>query len=159
MYTVLITCMEADFRIIAHLCVHTRTQRLTGKPAGLQIRVRTITASNSPLTCKYDQVSLIKYNVIHHSFSSYSSSQVSLYGPPLNQLCQDDLPRTSNTPLYQSQVPFSGFLLLNHARTTYTSTIKCRVSYLDSTISPPKDLRCPQRDHSTQLSFLGRLQR
>ena len=59
------------------------------------------------LTCKYDLVSLIKYNVIHHSFSSCSSSQVSLYRPPLNQLCQDDLPRTSNTPLYQSQVPFS----------------------------------------------------
>ena len=111
------------------------------------------------LTCKYDLVSLIKYNVIHHSFSSCSSSQVSLYGPPLNQLCQDDLPRTSNTPLYQSQVPFSGFLLLNHARMTYTNTIKCPVSYPTSTISPPKDLRCPQRDHSTQLSFLGRLQR
>ena len=129
MYTVLITCMEADFRIITRLCVHTKTRRLIGKPVGLQIRVRTITASNSPLTCKYDQVSLIKYNVIHHSFSSCSSSQVSLYGPPLNQLCQDDLPRTSNTPLYQSQVPFSGFLLLNHARMTYTSTIKCPISY------------------------------
>ena len=101
---------------------------------------------------------LIKYNVIIPSHP-FSSSQVSLYGPPLNQLCQDDLPRTSNTPLYQSQVPFSGFLLLNHARMTYTNTIKCPVSYPASTISPPKDLRCPQRDHSTQLSFLGRLQR
>ena len=71
---------------------------------------------------------LIKYNVIIPSHP-FSSSQVSLYGPPLNQLCQDDLPRMSNTPLYQSQVPFSGFLLLNHARMTYTSTIKCPISY------------------------------
>ena len=54
------------------------------------------------LTCKYDLVSLIKYNVIHHSFSSCSSSQVSLYGPPLNQPCQDNLPPISPSPLYQS---------------------------------------------------------
>ena len=60
---------------------------------------------------------------------SVSSSQVSLYGPPLNQLCQDDLPRTSNIPLYQSQVPFSGVHLLNHARMTYTSTMKCPARY------------------------------
>ena len=71
---------------------------------------------------------LIKYNVIIPSHP-FSSSQVSLYGPPLNQLCQDDLPLTFNTPLYQSQVPFSGFHLLNHARMTYTNTIKCPASY------------------------------
>ena len=39
--TVRITCMEADFRNLARLCVHTKTWKLTGKPAGLQIRVRT----------------------------------------------------------------------------------------------------------------------
>ena len=37
---------------------------------------------------------LIKYNVIIPSHP-FSSSQVSLYGPPLNQLCQDDLTLTS----------------------------------------------------------------
>ena len=46
---------------------------------------------------------LIKYNVIIHS-PSISPSQVSLYGPPLNQHCQDNLHRTSNLPLYQSHV-------------------------------------------------------
>ena len=71
---------------------------------------------------------LIKYNVIIPSHP-FSSSQVSLYEPPLNQLCQDYLPLTFNTPLYQSQVPFSGFHLLNHARITYTNTIKCPASY------------------------------
>ena len=68
--------------------------------------------------------------IIHNQIQcthSISSSQVSLYGPPLNQPCQDDLPRTSNIPLYQSQVPFSGVHLLNHARMTYTSTMKCPV--------------------------------
>ena len=71
---------------------------------------------------------LIKYNVFI-PFRPFSSSQVSLYGPPLNQLCQDDLPHTSNTPHYHSQVSFSGVHLLNHARMTYTSTIKCPASY------------------------------
>ena len=71
---------------------------------------------------------LIKYNVFI-PFRPFSSSQVSLYGPPLNQQCQDDLPLTSNIPHYQSQVSFSGVHLLNHARITYTSTIKCPASY------------------------------
>ena len=88
---------------------------------------------NAPVTYKYNQEIiirsyLIKYNVIISS-PPFSSSQVSLYGSPLNQLCQDDLPHTSNTPLYQYQVPFSGFHLLNHARMTCTSTIKCLASY------------------------------
>ena len=118
----------SGLRIIARLCVHTRTRRLTGKPGALQIRVRTTIASNSPLTCKYNQVSLIKYNVIILSHP-FSASHVSLYKPPLNQLCQDDLPFMFNTPLYQSQVPFTGFHLLNHTGMTYTSTIKCPASY------------------------------
>ena len=74
---------------------------------------------------------LIKYNVIISSHP-FSSSQVFLYGPPLNQFwSMDNLPRhTSNTPLYQSQGPLlEGFHLLNHARMTYTSTIKCPASY------------------------------
>ena len=94
---------------------------------------------NSPLTYKYNpdiiiRSHLIKYNVIISS-PSFSSSQVSLYGPPLNQLCQDNLPLTSNIPRYHSQVPLSGVHLLNHARMTYTSTKNVLHATQPSTIS------------------------
>ena len=114
------------------LRVHTRTRRLTGNEW-----LTDTNQDNSKNTIHHSRTNaikiiihshLIEYNVIIPSHPS-SSSQVSLYGPPLNQLCQDNLPLTSNTPLYQSQVPFSGFHLLNYARMTYTSTIKCLASY------------------------------
>ena len=125
------------------------------KMSGLQT-IRT--TARIQFTTHVQVQSIIIHNQIQCTHS-VSSSQVSLYGPPLNQLCQDDLPRTSNIPLYQSQVPFSGFHLLNHAKMTYTSTMKCPAQLpSSSTISPPKDLRCPQCVQSTLLSFLGRLQ-
>ena len=103
--------------------MHTRTRRLTGKTEWLIDQSET-TASIQFTTHVQVQSTivhshLIKYNVLILSHP-FSSSKVSLYGPPLNQLCQDDLPLTSNTPLYQSQVPFSGVHLLNHARMTYS---------------------------------------
>ena len=69
---------------------------------------------------------LIKYNVfiLSHPFSS---SQVSLYGPPLNQQCRDDLPRTSNLPLYQSLGPLLGHPLTQPCQDDLHSTIKCPV--------------------------------
>ena len=111
---------------------------------------------NSPLTYKYNAI------IIHNQIQcthSVSSSQVSLYGPPLNQLCRDDLPRTSNIPLYQSPGPLLGRPLTQPCQDDLSSTMKCPASATQlSTISPPKDLRCPQRVQSTRQSFLGRLQ-
>ena len=127
-----ISYMEAFFHMIVSLGVHTRTWRLT-----VNEWLTDTNQNNSTNTIHHSRTStikiiihshLIKYNVLIPSHP-FSSSQASLYGPPLNQLCQDDLPLTSNTPLYQSQVPFSGFYLLNHARMTYTSTIKYSASY------------------------------
>ena len=119
---------EASFRIIFRLRVHTRTRRLTGKRVAYR-RIRT--TARIQFATHVQVQSIIIHNQIQCIIPSHSvsSSQVSLYGPPLNQLCQDDLPLTSNIPLYQSQVPFSGVHLLNHARMTYTSTMKCPARY------------------------------
>ena len=124
--------MEASFYMIVSLRVHTRTQRHT-----VNEWLTDTNQNNNKNTIHHSRAStikiiihshLIKYNgiILSHPFSS---SQVSLYGPPLNQVCKDDLPLTFNIPLYQSQVPFSGFHLLNHVRMTYTNTIKCPASY------------------------------
>ena len=71
---------------------------------------------------------LIKYNflILSHPFSS---SQVSLYGPPLNQQCQDDLPRTSNLPLYQSLGPLLGHPLTQPCQDDLYNTMKCPALY------------------------------
>ena len=134
--TALLRYMETSFRMVVSLRMHARTRRLT-----VNEWLTDTNQNNNKNTIHHSRTStikiiihshLIKYNVSIPSIipsHPFSSSQVSLYGPPLNQLCQDDLPLTSNTPLYQSQVPFSGFHLLNHARMTYTNTIKCLASY------------------------------
>ena len=62
------------------------------KTSGLQTN-----QDNSKNTIHHSRKSII--NLIHNQIQcphSISSSQVSLYGPPLNQLCQDDLPLMSN---------------------------------------------------------------
>ena len=122
-------CMNRAF---AHAHQDSETHK---KTSGLQT-IRTI--ARIQFATHVQVQSVIIHNQIQCTHS-VSSSQVSLYGPPLNQLCQDDLPRTSNIPLYQSQVPFSGVHLLNHARMTYTSTMKCPARYLalySSTLLP-----------------------
>ena len=108
--------------------MHTRTRRLTGKRVAYR-QIRTI--ARIQFTTHVQVQSIIIHNQIQYIFPSHSvsSSQVSLNGSPLNQLCEDDLPLTSNTHLYQSQVPFSGIHLLNHARMTYGSTMKCPARY------------------------------
>ena len=141
--------------------MHTRTRRLIGKTEWLTDQSETTAsiqfATHVQVQSTIVHSHLIKYNVLILSHT-FSSSQVSLYGPSLNQLCQDDLPLTSNTPLYQSQVPFSGVHLLNHARMTYSVQLNVLYATQLSTISPRKDLRCPQCVQSTLQSFLGRLQ-
>ena len=103
--------MEASFCIIVHLRVHTKTRRLHRKRVAYRHESEQQQEYNSPLTYKYNpkiiiRSHLIKYNVIISSHT-VSSSQVSLYRPPLNQLCHDDLPLTSNTP----SLPIPGPLL------------------------------------------------
>ena len=71
---------------------------------------------------------LIKYNVLILS-RPFSSSQVSLYGPPLNQQCRDDLPRMSNLPLYQSLGPLLGHPLTQPCQDDLYNTMKCPALY------------------------------
>ena len=142
---------------LAFARAHQDSETHTGT-SGLQtIRTTARIEFTTQRTSTIQSLSIIKYNVSFHSHS-VSSSQVSLYGPPLNQQCQDDLPRTSNLPLYQSLGPLLGHPLTQPCQDDLYSTMKCSVRFTQlSTISPPKDLRCPQRVQSTLQSSLERL--
>ena len=82
---------------LGRLTVNLRSYRQSEQQQ-LTVRCSRTNTNNVTVNCHS-----IKYNVIIHS-PSISPSQVSLYGPPLNQHCQDNLPHTSNLPLYQSHV-------------------------------------------------------
>ena len=105
--------------------MHTRTRRLTRKRVVYR-RSEQQQEYNSPLTYKYNAI------IIHNQIQctrSVSSSQVSLYGPPLNQLCQDDLPRMSNIPLLPIPGPLLGRSLTQPCQDDLYSTMKCPARY------------------------------
>ena len=91
--------------------------------------------------------------------------------PPLTQPCQDNLSPQFTLPLYQFPI-YQTIRLLPRVtiwspsdysgpcpHQMLTRTMKCPAGYQLSTISPPKEQRCPQRDQSTLQSSLVHLLR
>ena len=108
--------LEACLQSCARSWVHTRRQETGDSEITEQGQVSHLATH---LQMQGNKCNVIKYIVLI-LYPSLSTPQVSLYGPPLNQPCQDDLPHTSNIPLYQTQASLSGVHLLNHARVTFT---------------------------------------